>query len=81
MRIDHARHAPDLIPVPIQDRLEVLLRVVEDEPGALAEVRTFFLDISCQGMRYGYSAVLNKPWPEVWKCSQDCVRNLLGEDG
>ena len=45
MRIDHTRHAPDLIAVSVQDGFEVLLRVVEDEPGALAEVRTF-LDVS-----------------------------------
>jgi hypothetical protein len=45
MRVQHTRHAPDLIPVPVQHGLEVFLRVVEDEPGALAEVGAF-LDVS-----------------------------------
>ena len=38
MRVKHAGHAPDLIAVPVQHGFEIFLRVVEDEPGALAEV-------------------------------------------
>lgn len=40
MRIKDACHTPDLVAVSVQSGSEVLLGVVESEPGPLAEVRT-----------------------------------------
>ena len=42
MAVDHAEDSTDLVAVAIQAGCQVLLRVVEDEPGSLPEVGSWF---------------------------------------
>ena len=42
MAVDHAEDATDFVAVAIQAGCQVLLRMVEDEPGSLAEVGSWF---------------------------------------
>ena len=42
MAVDHAEDSTDLVAVAIEAGCQVLLWVVEDEPGSLAEVGSWF---------------------------------------
>jgi hypothetical protein len=47
LRFNHARNSPDLSPVPVEDRLRLLLSV-EREPSPLAEVRALARSLEVQ---------------------------------